>query len=187
MAEPARKPATFAELEALPSNVIGQILDGELIALPRPASRHARASSVLGARLGGPFDHGPGGPGGWILLDEPELHLGQDVVVPDLAGWRRSRMPELPSVAAFTLAPDWVCEVLSPSTRSLDRVKKSRIYARERIEWYWMIDPDAQSLEVLHLEGDHYDTKDAFDARVTLEVRAEPFDAVPLELGALFR
>ncbi len=98
----------------MPSHLVGQIVDGELITHPRPGALHARITSRLGMEVGNSFDRGQGGPGGWIILDEPELHLGRDVLVPDLASWRRERMPELPDTAAFELAPDWVCEVLSP-------------------------------------------------------------------------
>jgi Uma2 family endonuclease len=111
-----RKPATYADVLAAPDHVVAEILDGELHLSPRPAPRHAAASSGLGGALHGPFDRGRGGPGGWRILDEPELHLGADVVVPDLAGWRRTRLPRLPDEAYFTLAPDWICEVVSPST-----------------------------------------------------------------------
>lgn len=126
-ADPARKRATYSDLLALPPNVVGQLIDGVVHAHPRPATPHALASSALGEELGPPFKRGRGGPGGWILLDEPELHLGEDVVVPDLAGWRRERLPEVKDVPALTLAPDWICEVLSPSTAGIDRVEKMEI------------------------------------------------------------
>src|SRR4051812_49194820 len=109
-ADPARRVATYADIVALPPHVVGEIVDGELSVSPRPASPHTAAASILGAELIGPFWKGRGGPGGWIILDEPELHLGANVLVPDLAGWRRERMPQIPDAAAFTLAPDWVCE-----------------------------------------------------------------------------
>lgn len=176
--------ARYEDLTALPPNVVGEIVDGELHVSPRPASAHARASSVLGTELGGPFDRGRGGPGGWVLLDEPELHLGPDVLVPDLAGWRRERMPEVPRVPFFTLAPDWVCEVISPSTARLDRVRKLRAYAREQVGHAWVVDPDARTLEVYQLHGEHYTliAQHEDDERV----RATPFDAIELELGALW-
>src|SRR5512142_1943672 len=119
MSDPARRNATYDDLLGLPSHVVGELLEGSLVVSPRPASRHARAASGLGGELHGPFQRGRGGPGGWIILDEPELHLGGNVLVPDLAGWRRERMPQLPDVAAFELAPDWVCEVLSASTQAI--------------------------------------------------------------------
>ncbi|WNG20783.1 Uma2 family endonuclease [Cystobacter fuscus] len=180
----SRREALYAALEELPPNVMGEIIGGELFVCPRPASPHARAASLLGGELVGPFDRGRGGPGGWVLLDAPELHLGQDVVVPDLTGWRRKRMPEMPHVAAFTLVPDWVCEVLSPSTAALDRARKMTVYAREGVGHLWLVDPVLQTLEVYRRElggwfvlGTHVG-----EARV----RAEPFEALELELSALW-
>src|SRR5688572_13466667 len=107
-----KRPATYADLEALPANMIGQIVGGELYASPRPAAPHALTASIVGMDLGSPFQRRRGGPGGWWILDEPELHFGNDVVVPDLAGWRVERMPQVPRTAAIELAPDWLCEVL---------------------------------------------------------------------------
>ena len=183
--EPAKRRATYQDLCALPEHVIGEILDGQLEVQPRPASLHARASSVLGGKLGPPFDQGDGGPGGWIILFEPELHLGQDVLVPDLAGWRRQRMPELPDQAWFVLGPDWACEVLSPATALRDRRRKLPIYAREQVGHVWLVDPQLQSLEIFRLDGPSYRLVDTLggDERV----RAEPFDAVEFDLGALWR
>ena len=184
MAAPARALSPYEQLLALPAHLVGEIIGGVLHTQPRPAARHARAASVLGSDLGGAFDRGRGGPGGWIILIEPELHLGKDILVPDLAGWRRTRMPELPDVAAFELAPDWVCEVVSPSTAALDRAEKLPRYAAAAVAHAWLVDPLALTLEVLRLDtgrwvliGTHRD-----DARV----RAEPFDAIELELSALW-
>lgn len=184
MGEGPKRPATYEDLLALPEHMVGQIVDGELIAMPRPASPHAMASSSLQGEFYGPFQRGRGGPGGWWLLVEPELHFGQDVLVPDLAGWRRERMPEIPNAPYFTLAPDWVCEVLSPSTASLDRVKKKRIYAREGVRHVWLVDPKERTLEVFRLEGGRWVELGTYtgDERV----RAEPFEAVELELGILW-
>jgi Uma2 family endonuclease len=176
--------ATLADIQALPAHVTGEILDGELYTQGRPASPHAIASSALGEELGGPFKRGRGGPGGWAILDEPELHLAADVLVPDLAGWRRERMPQIPNVAAFDLAPDWVCEVLSPSTAGKDRGKKLPIYARERVTHVWFVDPEAKTLEVLRLDGESYRVHAVFVGEQ--KVRAEPFDAIELELSALW-
>ena len=181
--EPKRE-ATYADLEALPENLVGEIVDGELYAHPRPASPHARAASVLGGSLGSSFDWGDGGPGGWLILYEPELHLRRDVVVPDFAGWRRERMPAMPEAPFFTLAPDWVCEVLSPSTERLDRGAKLRLYARERVEHVWLVNPVLRTLEVLRLDGPSYRIAETFEGDD--DVRAEPFDAVPLALRALW-
>ncbi|MEA2625799.1 MAG: hypothetical protein QOD06_1844, partial [Candidatus Binatota bacterium] len=154
----ARRPVTYADLEALPENVVGEIVDGELFASPRPASPHALAETTIGSDVVSRFHGPPGGadrPGGWWILMEPELHLGQDVLVPDLAGWRRERMPKFPNVAAFTLAPDWLCEVISPSTARLDRSRKMRVYAREGVAHLWLVDPLARILEIYRLENGH--------------------------------
>jgi Uma2 family endonuclease len=177
-------PATYADLEALPANVVGELVNGVLHAHPRPASRHARASSILGVKLGSPFDLGDGGPGGWIILDEPELHLGADVLVPDLSGWRRERMPEMPDAPFFTLSPDWVCEVLSPSTAALDRSEKLPIYLREQIAHVWLVDPLVKTLEIFRLDGATYRLIGTFTADT--KVRGEPFDAVEIDLAALW-
>jgi Uma2 family endonuclease len=185
MTQRAPSEATCADLAALPPEVVGQLIDGVLYAHPRPASPHARASSVLGADLSGPFDRGRGGPGGWLLLNEPELHFGRNVLVPDLTGWRRERMPEMPRTPFFELAPDWVCEVLSPSTAGVDRVKKLGIYLREGVTHLWFVDPEARTLEVLRREGERYVIAQTFAGDDP--IRAEPFDAIELELGALWR
>lgn len=181
---PFDRPATYEDLMKVPDIMVAEIVDGELHASPRPAPRHARAGSSLGVLVGGPFDLGRGGPGGWCILYEPELHLGRDVLVPDWAGWRRSRMPSLPDTAYFPLAPDWVCEIVSPSTASLDRVKKLAIYAREQVAYVWIIDPDPRTLEVLRLEGGRWTILATHTGDEV--VRAEPFAELELELAALW-
>lgn len=184
MGDPAKRRATYEDLLRVPEHLVAEIIDGELVTQPRPASAHALAASVLGADLGTPFHRGKGGPGGWILLYEPELHLHGDVLVPDFAGWRRERMPEVPDAAAFELAPDWVCEVLSPSTAATDRTGKLPLYARERVRHLWLVDPAARTLEACRLEAGRWLLLGAW--RDNAKVRAEPFDAVELELGALW-
>jgi len=180
-----RRRATYEDLCQVPDHKVAEILDGELSVSPRPALRHASASSGLGGQLWGPFQGGRGGgPGGWWILDEPELHLADDVLVPDLAGWRRERLPAVPDTAYMTLAPDWVCEVISPATERMDRSRKMRIYAREGVVHLWLLDPIVRTLEVLRLEsarwvllGTHGDTD---------IVRVEPFEAIEIELTALW-
>lgn len=185
MADPARRRATLEDLLGAPPNMVAEIIDGELRLAPRPAKPHAVAASVLGSELGPPFHRGRGGPGGWIILDEPELHLGADVLVPDLAAWRRQRLPFVTDDEPhFTLAPDWVCEVLSPSTSSLDRAEKLPIYAREGVPHCWLVDPLLQTLEVLRLEGTNWLILSVWHGNAL--VRAEPFDALELELGLLW-
>ncbi len=152
--------------------------------MPRPALRHAAAATALGEELGPPFKRARGGPGGWIILDEPELHLGDDVLVPDLAGWRREHMQEMPDAPFATLAPDWACEVQSPSTAAIDRGEKVPIYARERVLHVWLVDPLVQTLEVLRLDGETYRLITTW--RADAKVRAEPFDAIELDLSVLW-
>lgn len=187
MGHPAEKlrPATYADLEAVPSHQVAEIIENTLYVSPRPAPKHAFASSTLGIELGGPFGRGRGGPGGWIILDEPELHLGEDAIVPDLAGWRVERMPELPETAYFPLAPDWICEVLSPSTEAIDRVKKMRVYARERVRHVWLLNPTERILEIFKLgESGRWEVIGLHEEAE--KVRAEPFDAIELDLSLLW-
>lgn len=168
----------------MPDHLVGEILDGELVVSPRPAPRHSVVSSALGSTLGPPFQFGDGGPGGWWILDEPELHLGENVLVPDLAGWRRERLGTIPDEAFFTLRPDWVCEVLSPSTSRTDRVRKLPIYARADVPHLWLIDPAAQTLEVFSLEAGRWVLLATHGADEV--VRAPPFESVPLALSRLW-
>ncbi len=168
----------------MPNHLVAEILDGELHVSPRPSPRHADASTGLGGFLRGPFDRGRGGPGGWRILAEPELHLERDVLVPDLAGWRRDRLPTLPAEAYFSVSPDWVCEVMSPSTAAIDRVKKLTIYAREHVRHAWMIDPIARTLEVLRLENGRWTILATWSGMEI--VAAEPFEASELDLSLLW-
>lgn len=181
---PRKSPATYEDILALPPHVNGQIVDGELFATPRPANPHATASSTLGMDLGSAYQRGRGGPGGWWIVDEPELHLGRNVLVPDLAGWRRSRLPAIPPTAFFTLAPDWVCEVLSPSTASFDRVKKMRVFAAEGVGHAWLVDPDARTLEVYRLAEGRWVLLSAHEG--TESVRVEPFEELEIVLADLW-
>jgi Uma2 family endonuclease len=181
---PPKKPATYQDIIDLPEHKVGEIVDGELYVSPRPAARHAKVSSILGMDLGSPFQRGRGGPGGWWIVDEPELHFGQNVLVPDLAGWRRERMPRIPDVPYFELAPDWVCEVLSPSTAKLDVVLKLPKYARAGVKHAWIVDPMNRLLEVFRQEHEQWVLVATFGGDD--KVRAEPFEAVELELAELW-
>jgi Uma2 family endonuclease len=176
--------AALEAVEAAPENMVAEVLAGELYTSPRPRIRHARAASVLGAKLWA-FD-GDDEPGGWILLVEPELHLGPqpDIVVPDLAGWRLERMPRLPDEAFLQLAPDWVCEVLSASTERIDRVHKRAIYAREGVSHLWFVSPATKILEVFELEREGYRLVGTWSEQDV--VAAPPFAALGLTLGELW-
>src|SRR5574341_797525 len=176
----SRQPASYDDIAALPEGVVGEIIDGELITHPRPAPPHAQASTNLGFFVVGPFGLGINGPGGWVILDEPEIQLATHTLVPDLAGWRKEHLPQLPEKGPLHVAPDWVCEVLSPSTEQDDRRRKLRIYAEHRVRHAWLADPLLRTLEVLRVhEGDWlivgtYGNDDC--------VRAEPFEAVEIPL-----
>jgi len=186
VAEPRRR-ATYDDVLAAPENKVAEIIDGELILSPRPAHPHARASSVLGAELMSEFDREPGDrmrAGGWWILDEPELHLGDDVVVPDLAGWRRERAPR-GDVPWFDVVPDWLCETLLPSTARIDRGRKLDSYARAGVHHVWLLDPLARTLEVFRRGDDGLYVLAAVHTGDD-KPRPEPFDAVDLELSRLW-
>ena len=180
---PARKQATYTDLLQVPERFVAEIIDGALTTAPRPSFPHARAVSIISRQLDS-FDRGtggPDGPGGWWILFEPELHLGADILVPDIAGWRRERMPVLEDVPYSELAPDWVCEVVSPSTGRSDRVLKMPIYAREQVGHLWLVDPGLRTLEVYGLEAQRWVVLRTHGGNET--VRAEPFEAIELALG----
>ncbi|MDI1447353.1 Uma2 family endonuclease [Polyangium sp. 6x1] len=181
---PPNAPEVEAAYEAASELEVAEILDGELHLFPRPRATHARAASRLG-RVLGPYDDDTG-PSGWILLDEPELHLGPrpDKMVPDLAGWRRERMPEMPDVAAFTLPPDWVCEILSDRTEAIDRSKKMRIYRREGVKHCWLINPVQQTLELYRLTNGQWLHVETYEGDMRL--RVEPFESVEIDMSALW-
>lgn len=187
MKSPARRPATYEDIVRLPEGWVGQIVDGDLEAHPRPAAGHAAAAFTLGGELSGPFQRGRGGgPGGWWFFVEPELHLSRNILVPDLAGWRIERMPKRPPAdqVKFESAPDWVCEILSPSTASLDRVKKRRVYEREGVSWLWFLDPVGDVLEAYALKERTYSPLGTWGPGET--PRVAPFDAIALELDAIW-
>ncbi|WP_437591260.1 Uma2 family endonuclease [Sorangium sp. So ce1000] len=187
MSDWARR-ATYQDVLDTPPNQVAEVLNGVLHATPRPSLSCRNVTSVLAGELYLPFRRGIKGPGRWALLVEPELHLGTDpdIVIPDIAAWRRDRMPQIPMrTAAIFLAPDWVCEVISPSTEALDRRDKMEIYARELVAHYWLIDPRHRVLEAYRVDGGRFVRTGAWEGDVT--VRAAPFDAVEIELGVLWQ
>ncbi|WP_394843448.1 Uma2 family endonuclease [Pendulispora brunnea] len=180
-----RKIATYEDILALPEGMTGEILGGVLYTQPRPRARHARSGSRLQTILGGPFDIGDGGPGGWIILSEPELHAPSgEIVVPDTVGWRREHMPELPDAAYIDVCPDWVCELLSPSTAVKDREKKMPFYLRWGVHHIWLIDPGLHTLEVYRAEHERWMLLGTWSEDAV--VRAEPFDSIELKLERLW-
>jgi Uma2 family endonuclease len=179
-----RRRATYEDVLNAPEDKIAEIIDGVLYLSPRPAFPHQGATGTLFYFLEGPLEFGLGGPGGWRFFVEPELHFGEDVLVPDVAGWRTSRMPQQPTTVGTSLAPDWLCETLSPSTAKLDRTKKLGVYARERVPHVWLVDAKRQTLEVLTLRGSNFVTQATYRARE--HVRAEPFEAIEIDLAFLW-
>lgn len=184
LVQPTLGLATYADLEALPPDRIGELIGGVLYASPWPTLLQSATTGGLHGELYNPFYKGRGGPGGWLFLLRCELHLGGDVLVPDLVGWRRERMSRIPDAQGMTVPPNWVCEVLSPSTAALDRDKKLTVYAREGVRHVWLVDPKPRTLEVFRLEGAHYLRSATWTGEAT--VRAEPFDALALELRRLW-
>ncbi len=181
-----RQSSLYDELCALPEGVTGEIINGELHAMPRPSGRHGLAESALNVDLGGPFGFGRGGPGGWWIIPEPEIHfvLDKEVAVPDLGGWRRERMPAIPEGHRFKVVPDWVCEILSPSTTKKDRILKLPFYAHYGVAYAWVVDPLAHTLEAFELRQGFWVliATLADDA----PVRVPPFDAIEFPLSDLW-
>lgn len=186
MSGAARQKTLYEKLEALPEGLIAEIIDGQLHTQPRPAPRHAIAASNLGAELIAPYSRAKGGPGGWWIIDEPELHFVRDteVLVPDLAAWKRERMPELPPDQRVEVRPDWICEVLSPSTRSKDREIKMPVYARCGVPYVWLVDPTARTLEAYQLRGAELTRRGTFGADTS--PAAAPFEAAVFRVGDLW-
>lgn len=184
MADAAKKQATYADIEALPPNVVGEIIFGSLVTHPRPVQWHGAAAGALNAALGPPYQFGDRGPGGWVFIPEPELHLGPHILVPDLGGWQRNRMTEPPSKGWHEVPPDWICEILSPGTEKHDKGDKRTIYATYAVSHLWQVDPRAKSLEVFRrhdkgwlLVGTYFDDDD---------VNAEPFTDLTFPLSRLW-
>jgi len=175
-----QRPVNYDDIVALPEGIVGEIIDGELITHPRPAPPHAESSTNLTGLIVGPFRFGIGGPGGWVILDEPEIQFAHHTLVPDLAGWRKERLPRLPQEGPLRVAPDWACEVLSPTTESDDRRRKLRIYAEHHVAHAWLLDPLIRTLEVLRLQQGQWLIAGLYGGDET--VRAEPFDAIELPL-----
>ena len=180
----ARGRASHQDVLDAPAHRVAEVLDGALYTHPRPAPLHTIAASHLGDELTSPFGKGRGGPGGWWILDEPELHLAGDILVPDLAGWRRERMAEPPDTPYFSLAPDWVCEVLSASTRRLDLHGKRPVYAREGAGHLWLVEPTDRTLEAFELRGGEWVLIAA--AKDDDPIRIPPFDAITFGLAELW-
>ena len=184
MAEPAKHQATYADIEALPEGVRGEIINGALYTHPRPSPRHSIVATSLSVELGIPFQKGNGGPGGWIFLFETEVKFGENLLVPDIAGWRKERFTKFPTTNWMTLRPDWVCEATSPSTALRDRHFKRDIYANAGVPHYWILDPRSRMLEVFELEKGKWNLFGTFSAGN--DVAAPPFESHSFPLDILW-
>jgi len=187
MSEPAKKEAVYEDLYDLPENMTGEIIDGELIVTPRPAPKHVYTTSVLDKKIGSPYQFGEsGGPGGWIILVEPEIKFAEECnpIVPDLAGWKAERFPKAIETNWISVAPDWVCEMLSPRTRKYDRMKKMPKYARFEVQYAWLIDPSNRTLEVFQLRQGEWVVTGFYEEDD--KVRAEPFTEIEIDLSSLW-
>jgi Uma2 family endonuclease len=186
MGEPARRLASWADLvEAPDDGRVWEVLGGSLEAQPRPRPAHSRAQARVAGELSGPFDQGRGGPGGWWLLIEPDVEFEvHEIVVPDVAGWRRERMSVLPAERPIRTRPDWTCEVLSPSNRRRDRGRKADLYLRAGVPHYWIVDPDERMLEAFEAKAGAWVRLGAWSDGDTL--RIPPFEAIELDVGGLF-
>lgn len=181
---PKKKRATYQDVIDSPPNMVAEIINGELRLNNRPRTPGIRAASGLGLEIGPPFDRGRGGPGGWIILDEPEWHSNGDVLVPDLGGWRRERMPIIPDAEFIEVVPDWICEVLSRSTERTDRIEKMPIYASAGVQFAWLVHPRYRTLEAFKVERGRWMAIGAY--KDNDRARIEPFDAIELDLSVLW-
>lgn len=184
MPEPARKRATYEDLFHIPENMIGEIIDGELIVSPRPSRRHGYTATTLGGEIVPRYSFGREGPGGWVILIEPEIAFGEDILVPDLAGWRIERFPETEDHNWISVAPDWVCEIISPGSVRMDRIKKMRIYASYQVPYVWLVDPLQAMVEAFKLISGKWTMLGVFAEDD--KVRIEPFAEIEIELGNLW-
>jgi Uma2 family endonuclease len=187
-ASEAQHAATAADLLAIPEpERFHEVIDGELVRKAAPSGPHGRAQSRVVAKIGGPYDRRPGGraPGGWWIVTEVEIELEvRQVYRPDVTGWRRERLPELPDQTPITVRPDWVCEILSESNARNDLVRKMRGYHRAGVPHYWIVDPREQTLTVYRWTAEGFLL--ALAAERHERVRAEPFADIELFVGSLF-
>lgn len=187
MSQAASRLATYADLLRLPEDVRAEVLSGQVITSPAPLPRHSKVQRAIGRFVGGPFDDddGHGGPGGWWIFVEVDVRLGvHDIVRPDLAGWRRERLADPGALRPIDVVPDWICEVLSPSTASLDRVTKSKLYADSGVLHYWLVDADARTLEAFELIDRRWGLAGSYGDDAL--ARVPPFQEVELPIGRLF-
>lgn len=184
MTEPARKRATYDDLYTIPKNMVGEIIDGDIVASPRPSRKHGYSASIIGNELGPPYNMGRGGPGGWIIIGEPEISFGDNILVPDLAGWKKERFPESEDHNWISISPDWVCEIISQGSIRIDRVEKMGIYVQHMVSYFWIIDPSNKTFEALKNEAGRWLIIGTYAEDD--KVRAEPFQEIEIDLNCLW-
>ena len=186
MPERPRRLATWDDLVRTPDDGrVYEVFDGEIEASPRPSPEHGRTQAVLSGKIGGPYDHDIGGPGGWWILIEPDVMLERhQIVVPDVVGWKRVRLPDLTAERPIATVPDWICEVISPSDRGRDRVRKADLYLRVGVPYYWIIDPGDRTLEAFEANAGRWVRLGAWTDGDT--PRIAPFDAIEFDVAGLF-
>jgi Uma2 family endonuclease len=185
VSDSAKRRAVYEDLYTIPQNMTGEIIDGQLVVVPRPSPRHMNVIKALSLEIGPPFERGRGGgPGGWIFLFETEVRLGEDTFVPDLAGWKKERFATSIETNWIAVTPDWVCEVLSPNTALRDRTKKKEIYAQTRVGHLWLVDPHNRTVEVYRLGASGFDPVSVYGGKD--KARLEPFSEIEIDLGDLW-
>lgn len=185
MAEAAKGEATYEDLYGVPEGSVGEIINGELIVTPQPSRMHGFSAYALGGELLPPYQFGRGGgPGGWVIIGEPEIKLAKNYLVPDIAGWKRERFPHSEETNWISVSPDWITEILSPSTVRVDRIKKMAIYAKHGVSYLWLIDPTAKTLEAFRLEAGGWLLRAVYGE--SDKVRVEPFADIEIDLKNLW-
>lgn len=176
------RPATTADLLALPDRPRHEVIAGNLVQKLLPSPRHGFRQGEFLMEVGGPYQRGRGGPGGWWFGSEITCGLtATDTFLPDIAGWRRDNLPAPPEGPVCRVRPDWVCEILSPSDPGRDLRDKLAGYHRGGVPHYWIVDPERDLLTVHRWAEEAYLVVHVCE--LGPEVRAEPFDAVPLDLS----
>jgi len=186
MSESARKRPAYKDLYKIPENMTGEIINGELVVTPRPSRKHGYSTTALGAAVVPSYQFGRGGGlGGWVIIIEPEIGFGENIMVPDIAGWKEDRYPEEEPHNWISVVPDWICEVLSPNTLRVDKVRKMPIYARHGVPYFWLIDPAAETLDVFRLASGQWTLLGTYVEDD--KVRAEPFGEIEINLSDLWQ
>ena len=185
-AERQRPTTTVDEWLREPAEKRYELIDGDLIEKAAPDFSHGSAQAGLIAHLHPWFHQRDGGdrPGGWWIASEVDVVLDDNGFRPDIAGWRRERVPEMPKTRPVRVRPDWICEIVSESNATTDTIKKLRRYHQAGVPHYWLLDPATRTLAVYRHAAEGYQSVLVAEAGET--ARAEPFEAIELRIAALF-